>query len=69
MNNENFIMLVRNIQYDDISKNRYQNFNSLYDIAMSNSGSYIQVNNNYELRQDPPDPTIINRYKKRMNIR
>lgn len=68
-NDESFIMLVRNIQYDDIVKNRYPNFNSIYDVAMSNRGNYIYVNNNYDLIQTPPDPTIINKYKGKMNIR
>ena len=63
LNDEQFIMLVRDIQYDDIAKNRVQHFNSLYDVAMANPGSYININNNYELRQTPPDPNIVNKYK------
>lgn len=69
MDDESFIMLVRDIQYDDVVKDKYKNFNSLYDIAMNNPGHYISVNNNYELLQEPPDLNIINQYKNRMNIR
>ncbi len=68
LSDENFILLVRDIQYEDITKQKYTHFNSLYDVAMSNSGSYIPITNNFQLRQDPPDPTIINSYNKRMNI-
>ena len=68
LSDEKFIMLVRDIQYDDVSKGRVQHFNSLYDVAMSNSGSYIPITNNFQLRQEPPDPTIINSHNKRMNI-
>jgi len=64
LSDEQFIMLVRNIQYDDIVKNKVSRFNSLYDVAMSNTGSYINVSNNYQLLQNPPDPNIINQYKK-----
>ena len=64
LTDEQFIMLVRNIQYDDIVKNRVQHFNSLYDVAMTNPGSYINVNNNYELQQSPPDPNVVNQHKK-----
>ena len=68
-NDESFILLVRTIQYDDIVKNKYKNFNSLYDVAISNNGVYIPINNNYELRQDPPDPYVVDQYKRRMNIK
>lgn len=68
-NDESFILLVRTIQYEDIVKDKYKRFNSLYDIAMTNNGNYIPVNNNYELRQEPPDPFIVDQYKRRMNIR
>jgi len=61
LTDEQFIMLVRNIQYEDISKNRVQHFNSLYDVAMANPGSYINITNNYKLRQEPPNPS---QYKK-----
>jgi len=64
LSDDKFIMLVRDIQYDDISKGRVQHFNSLYDVAMSNPGSYININNNYELHQNPPDPNVVNQYKK-----
>lgn len=66
---ESFIMLVRNIQYNDIVKNKYQSFNSLYDVAMSNGGNYINITNNYKLKQDPPDPKVVDYYKGKMNIR
>lgn len=66
---ESFIMLVRTIQYDDVIKDKYKRFNSLYDVAMANNGNYIPVINNYELRQEPPDPFIIDQYKRRMNIK
>ena len=64
LSDEKFIMLVRDIQYDDVSKGRVQHFNSLYDVAMSNPGSYININNNYELHQNPPNPNVVNQYKK-----
>ncbi len=64
LTDEQFIILVRNIQYDDITKGKVKHFNSLYDVAMSNPGSYININNNYELHQNPPDPNIVNQYKK-----
>jgi hypothetical protein len=57
LNDEQFILLVRDIQYDDISKGNYTKFNSLYDVAMSNSGSYIPITNNYKLKQEPPNPS------------
>jgi len=66
LNDEQFIMLVRNIQYDDVYKGRVQHFNSLYDVAMSNPGSYINVRNNYDLMQNsPPDPSVVNQYNKK----
>jgi hypothetical protein len=68
LSDEHFILLVRTLQYDDVANHKYTNFNSLSDIAMSNSGNYIPITNNYKLKQEPPDPTIINKYKKRMNI-
>ena len=64
LSDDKFIMLVRDIQYDDVSKGRVQHFNSLYDVAMSNPGSYININNNYELHQNPPNPNVVNQYKK-----
>ena len=69
ISDEQFIMLVRDIQYDDVVKNRVRFFNSMYDVAMNNSGSYIPMSNNYELRQEPPDPRVVNQYKRRMNIK
>lgn len=66
---ETFILLVRNIQYDDIVKDKYKRFNSLYDIALQNPGVYIPINNNFELRQEPPDPFVVDQYKRRMNIK
>lgn len=64
MDDENFILLVRDIQYDDISKKNYNNFNSLYDVALNNNGHYIRVENNYEILQEPPDPSIVNKYNR-----
>jgi len=68
LSDEQFILLVRDIQYDDITKHKYTHFSSLYDVAMANSGNYIPITNNYQLRQEPPDPSVVNYYNKRTNI-
>ena len=62
---ESFIMLVRNIQFRDVHSNAYKGFNSLYDVATSNKGNYIDVNNNYQAVQDPPNPAMISHLRKK----
>lgn len=54
---EEFIMLVRDIQYQDIQSGAYNKFPTLYDVALANAGkNYIPVTDNTKLVQDPPDP-------------
>jgi len=62
---KSFIMLVRDIQFQDIKSNAYKGFNSLYDVAKKNGGNYIEVNNNYQNIQDPPNPDLINHLRKK----
>jgi len=57
LNDEQFILLVRTLQYDDVAKGAYINFNSLYDVAMANNQSYINITNNHKLKQEPPNPS------------
>lgn len=62
INDESFIMLIRDIQYNDIMNGSFNIFPTLYDIAKANGGrKYIYVKNNDELIQDP---SIINMHKK-----
>jgi len=60
-NYESFVMLVRDIKYQDITTQSYKQFNSMYDVATKNKGNYIEINNNYKSIQDPPNP---NSFKK-----
>ena len=54
---EEFIMLVRNIQYSEVQSGAYNRFPTLYDVALANRGkNYIPVTDNTKLVQDPPDP-------------
>ena len=54
---EEFIMLVRDIQYQDIQSGAYNRFPTLYDVALANKGkNYIPVTDNTKLIQDPPNP-------------
>jgi hypothetical protein len=56
-NDESFIMLVRDIQYQDVKTGGYKKFPTLYDVAMANGGkTYIPVTDNTKLVQDPPNP-------------
>jgi len=61
---EEFIMLVRDIQYQDIQSGAYNRFPTLYDVALANKGkNYIPVTDNTKLIQDPPDINALrNRY-------
>lgn len=61
---EEFIMLVRNIQFQDVTSGVYNRFPTLYDVALSNKGrNYISVSDNTKLVQDPPNPnTLKNKY-------
>ena len=63
---ENFVMLVRTIQYQDVLNGSYTRFPTLYDIASANRGkNYIPVTDNTKLIQDPPDPRLINSIRKK----
>jgi hypothetical protein len=54
---EEFIMLVRNIQFQEVQSGAYTRFPTLYDVALANRGkNYIPVTDNTKLVQDPPDP-------------
>ena len=54
-NDEEFIMLVRDIQYQDVKTGVYNKFPTLYDVAMANGGrNYIPVTDNTKLVQDLP---------------
>ena len=56
---EEFIVLVRDIQYQDIYSGSYNRFPTLYDVALANKGrNYIPVTDNTKLIQDPPNPNI-----------
>jgi hypothetical protein len=60
---EEFIMLVRNIQYQDIQSGSYTRFPTLYDVALANRGkNYIPVTDNTKLIQDPPNPRALKGY-------
>lgn len=61
---EEFIMLVRDIQYQDIQTGAYHRFPTLYDVAQANGGrNYINVTDNTKLVQDPPNlNNLKNRY-------
>jgi len=62
-NNETFIMLVRDIQYQDVKTGGYTRFPTLYDVALANQGkNYIPVTDNTRLVQDPPNIKPPNRY-------
>jgi hypothetical protein len=53
---DEFIMLVRNIQYQEVRNGSYNRFPNLYDVAFANKGrNYIPVTDNTRLIQDPPD--------------
>lgn len=55
---EEFIMLVREIQYQDVKTGVHNMFPTLYDVALANGGkNYIPVTDNTKLVQDPPNPS------------
>lgn len=57
---EEFIMLVRDIQYQDVKFGGYNRFPTLYDVALANKGkNYIPVTDNTKLIQDPPNINVI----------
>lgn len=57
---EEFIMLVRDIQYQDITSGGYTRMPTLYDVALANKGkNYISVTDNTKLVQDPPNPNAL----------
>lgn len=60
---EEFIMLVRDIQYQDVQTGVYNRFPTLYDIALANGNkNYIYVTDNTKLVQDPPNLNTNIRY-------
>jgi hypothetical protein len=60
---EEFIMLVRDIQYQQIQSGEYKSFPTLYDVALANKGrNYINVTDNSKLQQDLPDINSNRRY-------
>ena len=60
---EEFIMLVRDIQYQDVMSGSYYRYPTLYDVAIANKGrNYIPVTDNTKLIQDPPNPKALKRY-------
>lgn len=62
-NDEEFIMLVRDIQFQDINNGAYNRFPTLYDIALANGNrNYIYVTDNTKLVQEPPNPNIYKKY-------
>jgi hypothetical protein len=64
-NDEQFIMLVRDIQFQDVKNGAYNRFPTLYDVAASNKGKYyIPITDNTKLVQDPPSPALVNSYRK-----
>jgi hypothetical protein len=66
VNDETFIMLVRDIQFQDVKTGGYNNFPTLYDVALANKGkNYIPVTDNTKLIQDPPNIGVINSYRKK----
>ena len=59
---EEYIMLVRDIQYQDIQNGAYNKFPTLYDVALANNNrNYIYVTDNTKTIQDPPN---LNNYKR-----
>jgi len=59
-NDETFIMLVRDIQFQDVKSGVYNRFPTLYDVASANLGkNYIPVTDNTKLAQDPPNPNLL----------
>lgn len=63
---ETFIMLVREIQFQDVKFGGYNRFPNLYDVALANKGkNYISVTDNTKLIQDPPDPRMVNSLRKK----
>jgi len=65
-NKETFIMLVRDIQFQDVKTGSYNRFPTLYDIATANKGrNYIPVTDNTKLIQNPPDPSVVNSMRKK----
>jgi len=60
---EEFIMLVRDIQYQDIKNGGFNRFPTLYDVALANKGkNYIPVTDNSKLIQDPPNLNSLRKY-------
>lgn len=58
-----FIMLVRDIQFQDVKGGGYASFPTLYDVASANRGrTYIPITDNTKLIQDPPNPKAIRKY-------
>lgn len=65
-NAETFIMLVRDIQFQDVKFGGYSRFPNLYDVALANKGkNYIPVTDNTKLIQDPPDPRMVSAMRKK----
>ena len=57
---EQFIVLVRDIQYQDIQTGAYNRFPTLYDVALANKGrNYINVTDNTKLVQELPNPNAL----------
>lgn len=66
LNDQQFIMLVREIQFQDVKTGAYNRFPNLYDVALSNKGrNYVPVTDNTKLIQDPPDPRLVNSLRKK----
>ena len=60
---EEFIMLVRDIQFNDIKTGNFNKFKTLYDIGTANVGrNYIPVTDNNSLIQEPPNPNLLKKY-------
>jgi hypothetical protein len=60
---EEFIMLVRDIQFQDVKFGNYYRFPTLYDVALANKGrNYIPVTDNTKLIQDPPNPNLLKKH-------
>lgn len=57
---QEFIMLVREIQYQDVKTGTHNMFPTLYDVALANRGrNYIPVTDNTKLVQEPPNPNAL----------
>ena len=57
---EEFIVLVRDIQYQQIQSGEYRYFPTLYDVALANKGrNYINVTDNTKLVQELPNPNAL----------